>query len=97
MGSVFGRLLPFGGAWLANLFTTALTARLSRGDEYEADAYAAALLTKSGIGTAPQKALFEKLSNLTGTTAAGPAAWLMSHPQTADRIAAIEALERKWR
>ncbi|MEM9268820.1 MAG: M48 family metalloprotease, partial [Pseudomonadota bacterium] len=71
-----------------------LAARLSRQDEYEADAYAAALLTKAGIGVGPQITLFEKLEQLTGTS--GQLAWLMSHPKTADRIAAIERLKEGW-
>ena len=54
LGMVLGRLIPGIGIWLANMVTTMLAARLSRGDEYEADAYAAALLTKAGIGVRPQ-------------------------------------------
>ena len=73
-----------------------LAARLSRQDEYEADAYAAALLTKAGIGTGPQKALFTKLEALTGMGGRGTPAWLMSHPKTEDRVRAIEALEARW-
>jgi putative metalloprotease len=96
LGLVLGRLLPGVGPLLANLVTSLLAARLSRGDEYEADAYAAALLTKAGIGTAPQKALFGKLQHLTGFAPGTVPAWLMSHPKTDDRIAAIEALEAKW-
>ncbi|WP_095590840.1 M48 family metallopeptidase [Actibacterium ureilyticum] len=91
-----GRLLPGIGVWLANLLTTALAAHLSRGDEYEADAYASALLTKSGIGTAPQKSLFTKLEALTQGRAGAMPAWLLSHPKTAARIAAIEANEARW-
>ena len=96
LATILGRVIPFGGIWIANMLTTLLAARLSRNDEYEADAYAAALLTKAGIGTAPQKALFEKLEQLTGLGGAGVPAWLMSHPKTDERIAAIEALEQKW-
>jgi putative metalloprotease len=96
LATVLGRLLPGIGIWLANLVATALAARLSRGDEYEADAYAAALLVKSGIGTAPQKSLFAKLERLTQANRGAAPAWLMSHPGTAERIAAIERLERKW-
>jgi putative metalloprotease len=94
--AVLGRLIPGLGIWLANLITTALAARLSRGDEYEADAYAAALLTKSGIGTAGQKSLFAKLDALTQANRGAVPAWLMSHPDTTERVAAIEKLERKW-
>ena len=96
LAMILSRFLPGVGVWIANMLTTLLAARLSRGDEYEADEYAAALLTKAGIGTAPQKALFEKLEALTQSNAGAAPAWLMSHPKTTDRIAAIEALEAKW-
>ncbi|NTT85878.1 M48 family metallopeptidase [Tabrizicola fusiformis] len=96
LSAVLNRFLPFIGIWIANLISTAMMARLSRRDEFEADAYAAALLTKAGIGTAPQKSLFRKLGALTGGAAGKPPAWMMSHPATEDRIAAIEAMERRW-
>ncbi|MFW2587483.1 M48 family metallopeptidase [Sagittula sp. SSi028] len=96
MMMVLGRFLPFGfGAYVANFAMTLLMARLSRGDEYEADAYASALLHKSGIGTAPQKDLFRKLEALTQSRSGAPA-WLLSHPKTSERIAAIEAMEARW-
>lgn len=91
-----GRLIPGLGFWLANLVTAALAARLSRGDEYAADAYASALLVKSGIGTAPQKSLFAKLGRLTGNRGGAAPEWLLSHPKTEERIRAIEANEAKW-
>ncbi|QEE35838.1 M48 family metallopeptidase [Octadecabacter sp. SW4] len=93
---VIGRFVPFVGPFIANGLMTLLAARLSRQDEYEADAYASALLVKAGIGTSPQKSLFTKLETLTGARGAEQAAWLMSHPKTAERIAAIEANEAKW-
>ena len=96
LATVLGRLLPGVGVWLAGLVTTLLAARLSRQDEYEADEWASALLVKAGIGTGPQKSLFDKLGHLTGMGGAGSPAWLMSHPKTEDRIAAITANERKW-
>lgn len=87
---------PLIAVWLANIVTTALAARLSRRDEYEADAWATALLIKSGIGTGPQKSLFAKLEHLTGMRAGAVPAWLLSHPGSAERIAAIEANEARW-
>ncbi|WP_425090503.1 M48 family metallopeptidase [Tropicimonas sp. S265A] len=97
LATVLGRFIPFVGVPIANLLVTLLAARLSRGDEYEADAYASALLTKVGIGTEPQKSLFRKLDALTtGGGAAQAPAWLMSHPKTDARIAAIEKLESRW-
>jgi putative metalloprotease len=96
LGMVLSRFLPGIGVWIAGMLTSLLAARLSRGDEYEADAYAAALLTKAGIGVAPQKSLFEKLEALTKTNMGAAPAWLMSHPKTDERIAALEKLEARW-
>lgn len=93
---VIGRFIPGVGPYIANFLTTLVAARLSRADEYEADEYAAALLTKAGIGTAPQKTLFEKLEALTKTNMGKSPAWLLSHPKTGERIKAIEKLETKW-
>ncbi|MEZ5913712.1 MAG: M48 family metallopeptidase [Paracoccaceae bacterium] len=94
--ALFARFLPIIGIWIANAISTALAARLSRSDEYAADEYASALLIKAGIGTGPQKRLFEKLEALTGGHGAAVPAWLRSHPRAADRIAAIEAHEARW-
>ncbi|MGB3177019.1 MAG: M48 family metallopeptidase [Albidovulum sp.] len=92
---ILGRLIPGVGAYLAGILTSLLAARLSRQDEYEADEWASALLIKAGFGTSPQKTLFEKLETLTGAKGGTPA-WMMSHPKSADRIAAIEANEAQW-
>jgi len=96
LATMLNRILPGLGAWIAGALASLLAARLSRQDEYEADAYASALLVKAGIGTAPQKSLFGKLEKLSGGMGAGMPAWLMSHPKTADRIRAIEGLEARW-
>ncbi|MEX5729405.1 putative metalloprotease [Rhodovulum iodosum] len=96
LAMVLGRILPGIGIYIANALTTLLAARLSRQDEYEADAYAAALLTKAGIGTEPQKSLFSKLEKLTEARGGAVPAWLMSHPKTEERVRAIEALEARW-
>ncbi|QIK40660.1 M48 family metalloprotease [Pontivivens nitratireducens] len=90
-----GRVVPIVGPWLIGMLTQLLAARLSRRDEYEADAYAAALLTKIGVGIGPQRSLFRKLDHLAGGTNGTPA-WLMSHPKAEERVAAIEALSRGW-
>jgi len=94
--TVIGRFIPLVGPYIANALIAMLAARLSRQDEYEADAYASALLTKSGIGVAPQIALFQKLDYLAGKAGGGQLAWLMSHPKTEERIAAIRSLDAKW-
>lgn len=96
LGMVLSRFIPGLGMWIANALTSLLAARLSRQDEYEADAYAAALLTKAGIGIAPQISMFEKLDALTRSGGSAPPAWLMSHPKTGERIKALRDLEAKW-
>jgi putative metalloprotease len=96
LAMILSRFLPGIGVWIANGLTSLLAARLSRGDEYEADEYAAALLTKAGIGTGAQKSLFAKLDALTQARSGAMPAWLMSHPKTEDRVAAIEKLEARW-
>jgi putative metalloprotease len=96
LAMILNRFIPFVGPWIAGLVMSLLAARLSRADEFEADAYASALLVKAGIGTAPQKTLFQKLEKLTGARGAAVPAWLLSHPKSTQRIAAIEANEAKW-
>lgn len=93
---LLSRFLPGIGIVIANALTSLVAAGLSRSDEYEADAYASALLVKCGIGTGPQKSLFGKLEALTKGRGGAVPAWLMSHPKTAERVRAIEALEARW-
>ena len=94
LGLVLNRFLPIVGFYIANALGGLLLARLSRRDEFEADRYASALMIRSGMGVAPQIAMFEKLDRMVP----GPkgAAWLSSHPPTAERIAAIEANAAAW-
>jgi len=98
--ALFLRAIPVVGPliamFMARTVTSLLAARMSRRDEFEADAWATALLIKSGIGTAPQITLFEKLDRLTGSRAAEAPAWMLSHPRSAERIAAIRANEARW-
>ena len=96
LAMVISRFIPGIGIYIANFLTSLLAARLSRSDEYEADAYASALLVKAGIGTQPQKSLFDKLDKLTSSAGGTVPAWLMSHPKTAERVKAIESNELKW-
>ena len=96
LAMVLGRIIPGIGPWIAGLMMSLLAARLSRTDEFEADAYASALLVKSGIGTGPQISLFEKLQTLTGARGAKTPAWMLSHPKAEQRIAAINANAAKW-
>lgn len=97
LAMILGRFIPFVGVWVAGVLSTLLAAGLSRSDEYEADAYASALLVKSGIGTGPQKALFGKLDALTQANRGTMPAWFLSHPKTEERIRAIETNEAKWK
>ena len=97
LAMVLGRFIPCIGPLLAGALMSLLAAKLSRKDEYEADAYASALLTKAGIGTAPQISLFKKLETLTGARGASTPAWTMSHPKTDLRIKAIETNTHKWK
>ncbi len=90
-----GRLIPAIGTYIANFLTSLLAAKISRNDEYEADAYAAALLAKSGIGTDAQISLLKKLETLGKSNGSIPQ-WLLSHPKASDRIMAIEKLTRNW-
>lgn len=94
--ALLSRFLPFVGVFIANAISGALMARLSRKDEFEADAWAAALLIKAGIGTGPQKSLLAKLERLTGSRSEDIPTWVLSHPRIPDRIAAIEAHEARW-
>ena len=92
---VFGRYVPVVGGYLANLVVNMLAASLSRKDEFEADAYGAALLLKSGIGLSAQIGMFNKLESWGGKRGGTPA-WLMSHPDTKLRIEAINKLKTSW-
>ncbi len=96
LGMIINRFLPGIGYWIAGMIMRLFAARLSRDDEFEADAYASALLTKSGIGTEAQKSLFSKLERLTNSNSGATPAWFLSHPKTQLRIDAIEANEAKW-
>lgn len=96
LSMMLSRFLPGAGVLIARFLTRLVAAGLSRGDEYEADEYATALLIKSGIGAEAQKSLFGKLDTLTQGRGGVMPAWLMSHPKTVERIAAIEKNETKW-
>ncbi len=96
LSMMLSRFLPGVGVLIARFLTRLVAAGLSRGDEYEADEYATALLIKSGIGAEAQKTLFGKLDALTQGRGGVMPAWLMSHPKTGERIAAIEKNEANW-
>lgn len=97
LGGILARLIPIPylagivSGWLLNL----VTAKLSRNDEFEADAYATALMVRSGLGAEPQATLLEKLPELI-PGAGGQRSWLASHPPTDERAAAIRRNADRW-
>ena len=95
ISTILSRLLPYIGAIIGRYLSQVLISGLSRKDEFEADSYAAALLIKSGIGTAPQISLLNKLEQLTGIVSSN-VTWTLSHPSPEQRINAIQNLETAW-
>ncbi len=98
VGGLLARLIPVIGWYLARLLSSLFVARLSQKDEYEADAYATAIMLRSGLGAEPQARMLEKLKQLVPgmTAAAGPASWLASHPPVDARAKAIRANAQRW-
>ena len=96
LGFILGRLIPGIGFYLANTIAQLISSKLSRNDEYAADAYAAALLKKSNIGVDPQISLLNKLDYLVNANEISQVPWLMSHPSSKDRVAEILKLDKKW-
>ena len=93
---LLGRVLGGVGAWVAQGLVAMLAAGLSRRDEFEADAYASALLIKAGIGVEPQVSLLRKLGAEAEARGAAAPAWLLTHPRTEARVAAIGANAARW-
>ena len=97
LGGVLARLIPipyiagYLTLWVLNL----LTAKLSRNDEFEADAYATALMVRSGLGAEAQATLLEKLPALI-PGAGEERSWLASHPPPDERAAAIRQNAERW-
>ena len=97
LGGLLGRFIPYFG-WIATAWLIGLVAaRLSRRDEFEADAYATALMVRSGLGAEHQARMLEKLPHLIPGSAAMAASWLASHPPVEERAAAIRENARRWR
>jgi len=79
-----------GGAGIAgNVVSKVLHMGLSRKDEYQADAFAVALMRRSGLNPAAAVTLLQKLDTLAKGRGA-PISWLASHPPTPKRVAAIQ-------
>ena len=94
LGYLISRFIPFIGIYISSFFTSLLTAKLSRLDEYEADKYASALMIKVGIGIEPLITLFEKLDKLTVNN--DNLSWLKSHPSSKERITEIKKNAKDW-
>ena len=96
LGSVLGRIIPVLGWHISSWILNLVTASLSRRDEFEADAYATALMIRSGIGSENQTSMLEKLPKLV-PGAAAPNSWLASHPPIAERVEAINNNSERWK
>jgi putative metalloprotease len=75
-----------GGNFLARL----VLSRISRADEFQADAFATQLMQQAGYGTAPQIRMLRKIGALNPAGGLTQVSWLASHPPIEERIAAIE-------
>jgi len=96
LGGILARFIPFIGWYLARFLGNILVASLSRKDEFEADAYATALMIKSGLGAEPQARMLEKLRELVPQAGLAEQSWLASHPPVPDRAAAIRDNAARW-
>jgi putative metalloprotease len=96
LGSILNRFIPILGWIVARWVATFMSTRLSRKDEFEADAYATALMIRSGLGAEPQARMLEKLKDLVPETSAQETNWLASHPPVTERALAIRANAERW-
>lgn len=96
LGGFFARFAPLLGWMVAAWLVTLMAARFSRRDEFEADAYATALMIRSGIGAEYQVSLLEKLPQLIPGHGAMVTSWLASHPPVEERTAAIRDNAYRW-
>jgi len=95
LSTFLSRVVPYLGSIIGRYLSQLILAGLSRKDEFEADAYASALLVKAGIGIVPQISLLEKINTLTGAITP-KITWTMSHPSTVERVKAIKKLAASW-
>lgn len=97
LGGILARFIPYVGWIVARWLTSAFIATLSRKDEFEADAYATALMVRAGLGAEPQALMLEKLERLAPPgMSGGTVGWLASHPPVDERARAIRDNARRW-
>jgi len=96
LGSILNRFIPILGWFVARWIALFVVTRLTRKDEFEADAYATALMIRSGLGARPQARMLEKLLELVPESRTQELDWLASHPPVAERTAAIRANAERW-
>jgi len=96
LGSILNRFIPILGWFVARWIALFVVTRLTRKDEFEADAYATALMIRSGLGAVPQARMLEKLLELVPESRTQELDWLASHPPVAERTAAIRANAERW-
>lgn len=96
LGSLLNRFLPVLGWIVARWVAAFVVTRLTRKDEFEADAYATALMVKSGLGAEPQARMLEKLLELAPEAAVEETNWLASHPPVAERADMIRQNAERW-
>lgn len=96
LGAALSRFIPFIGFYLARWIGSLFVARLSRKDEFEADAYATALMIRAGYGAEPQARMLEKLLTLLPGVSNAARSWLASHPPVDERASAIRANADHW-
>ncbi|MGF1552457.1 MAG: M48 family metallopeptidase [Paracoccaceae bacterium] len=97
LGTLLARVIPIVGWYIAQFLIGLFVTGLSRRDEFEADAYATALMLRSGLGAEAQARMLEALQTLVpGASQAPTASWLASHPPVEERTAAIRANALRW-
>ena len=96
LGSILNRFIPILGWIVARWVASFVATRLSRSDEFEADAYATALMVRAGLGAEPQARMLEKLLELVPEASMQETNWLASHPPVAERVEAIRGNAERW-
>lgn len=85
-----GRPSPALAMQAASFLSRLFISKLSRTDEFEADAFASGLMIKAGFGVGPQIEMLRKMGEIHPAGAASRVSWLASHPPIPERIEAIE-------